>query len=76
MDHWLLHQPKFIGPYTKSLTINMLINLFKFGNSQTQNIYVIGFKPSHNKRSPELKLPIKIISILVEILQHEEQIEK
>ena len=54
----------------------MLINLFKFGNSQTQNIYVIGFKPSHNKRSPELKLPIKIISILVEILQHEEQIEK
>lgn len=39
-------------------------------------MYVIGLKPSHNKRSPELKLPIKIISILIEIAQHEEFNEK
>ena len=70
-DHWLLHQPKFIGSLTKSITIKALIIIFEKHHSYLEQLYTIAFKPSHRKNSPEVKLPFKILSILIETLIYE-----
>ena len=67
-DHWLLHQPKFIGSLTKSITIKALILIFEKHHPYLEESYTIAFKPSHRKNSPEVKLPLKILSILIETL--------
>lgn len=70
-DHWLLHQPKFIGPRTKLLTLKALIKILSERRSLTDKLHVVGFKPSHSNKSAEVLLPLKIVSLLAGSLEHE-----
>jgi len=70
-DHWLLHQPKFIGPRTKFLTLKALTKVLAERKSLTEKLHVVGFKPSHSNKSAEVLLPLKIVSLLAGSLEHE-----
>ena len=72
-DHWLLHQPKFIGPRTKHLTLMTLSSIYFSNLPALENCFVVGFKPSHKSKSPEVKLSLKILSTLALTLKHEKK---
>lgn len=71
LDHWLLHQPKFIGPRVKNITIKALMSLYSEGSHLIDNLFVMGINPSHNKFSPETKFPLKFFHLLFQIYKHE-----
>lgn len=73
LDHWLLHQPKFIGPRTKLLTLKTLWQLLNVDSQVLQDCYVVGFKPSHKTRSPEVKFGLKVVSLMAGALAHEKK---
>ena len=70
-DHWLLHQPKFTGPNVKTITIKALIQVLMSIDPGLKGLYVVGLRPSHKHASPELPLPLRILSLLKEIAEHE-----
>lgn len=72
-DHWLLHQPKFTGPRAKSITVQTLLRFLTTYDYGLNNLYVIGLKLSHKANSSEIKLPVKIIALLKEIIAFEKK---
>lgn len=65
MDRWLLHQPKFIGRLTKNTTYLALTKLFTLNDSRLETLLVIGYDPSHTQKSPEVSVPLKVLSTII-----------
>lgn len=47
IDKWLLQQPLFRGKNTKNITYSALEALFSLKDNRLENLWVIGFNPSH-----------------------------
>lgn len=71
LDRWLLHQPKFIGRLTKATTYIALSRLFLSSSPLLSSLLVLGYDPSHTSASPEVALPLKILSTVLRALSNE-----
>ena len=71
MDRWLLHQPRFIGKLTKNSTFEALMSIFASRNPIFSHLLVLGYDPSHTKHSPEVYVPLKILSTLIRCYENE-----
>jgi hypothetical protein len=71
MDKWLIHQPLIRGKYTKNATVSALARLFTLKDKRLEALLVIGFNPSHSNLSPEVPVPLKILSTLIRCLDNE-----
>ena len=71
LDKWLLQQPLFRGPYTKSVTLTALQKLFLMRDSRIESLMVIGYNPSHSNINSEVNAPFKILSTLLRFLDNE-----
>lgn len=71
MDKWLIHQPLIRGKYTKNATVSALARLFTLKDKRLEALLVIGFNPSHSNLSPEVPVPMKILSTLIRCLDNE-----
>lgn len=71
MDRWLLHQPRFIGRLTKNCTYSALMAIFSSRSHIFENLLVLGYDPSHTKHSPEVYVPLKILSTLIRSFENE-----
>lgn len=71
MDRWLLHQPRFIGKLTKNCTYLALMSIFASKSPIFENLLVLGYDPSHTKHSPEVYVPLKILSTLIRCYEND-----
>ena len=74
LDKWLLQQPLFRGPYTKTVTLTALLKLFMMRDSRIESLMVIGYNPSHSNINSEVNAPFKILSTLLRFLENESQL--
>ena len=71
LDRWLLHQPLFRGPFTKSVTYSALIQLFVMKDPRVESLMVITYNPSHTNVNSEVNAPFKILCTLLRFIDNE-----
>jgi len=71
LDKWLLQQPLFRGPYTRTVTISSLLKMFQARDPRVETLMVIGYNPSHSNINSEVNAPFKMLSLLLRFLENE-----
>lgn len=71
LDKWLLQQPLFRGPYTRTVTISSMLKMFQARDPRVETLMVIGYNPSHSNVNSEVNAPFKMLSLLLRFLENE-----
>ena len=76
LDKWIMHQPKFIGPRVKEITLKGLSSIFCFKLPILEYLFVLGSKPSHKTHCPDLPVRQRVLIFFCHALDHEKRLSE